>query len=76
MARGWQGLAVAQVSRLMDPHVFGTANASFSGMDAGIKLRPNAEELEEIGPEFENRWKTYFANAPDKPVMLSGPLTA
>ena len=45
-------------------------------MDAGIKLRPNAEELEEIGPEFENRWKTYFANAPDKPVMLSGTLTA
>jgi alcohol oxidase len=49
---------------------------SSSAVDAGIKLRPNAEELEEIGPEFENRWKTYFANAPDKPVMLSGPLAA
>lgn len=49
---------------------------SHNGVDAGIKLRPNAEELEEIGPGFENRWKTYFANAPDKPVMLSGTLTA
>jgi alcohol oxidase len=49
-------------------------NMSDSATDAGIKLRPNAEELEELGPAFETRWKTYFANAPDKPVVIAGPL--
>ncbi|KAF9002443.1 hypothetical protein BDQ17DRAFT_1356870 [Cyathus striatus] len=32
-------------------------------------------ELEELGPEFEERWKSYFANAPDKPVMLFAPFS-
>jgi len=49
---------------------------SSSGIDAGIKLRPNTEELEELGPAFETRWKTYFANAPDKPVVIAGILAA
>jgi len=49
-------------------------NMSYSGTDAGIKLRPNAAELEELGPAFQTRWKTYFANAPDKPVVIAGPL--
>ncbi|EGN91908.1 hypothetical protein SERLA73DRAFT_117989 [Serpula lacrymans var. lacrymans S7.3] len=43
-----------------------------NGMDAGIKIRPNAEDLKELGPAFEHRWKTYFANAPDKPVIWIG----
>jgi alcohol oxidase len=43
-----------------------------SGIDAGIKIRPNKEDLQEIGPAFEVRWNTYFANAPDKPVMWIG----
>ncbi|KAF9004051.1 GMC oxidoreductase-domain-containing protein [Cyathus striatus] len=47
-----------------------------NALDAGIKLRPTASELEELGPEFEERWKSYFANAPDKPVMLFAPFTA
>lgn len=33
-------------------------------------MRPNAEELASMSPEFDDRWKTYFADAPDKPVML------
>ena len=33
-------------------------------------MRPNAEELAVMSPEFDQRWSSYFANAPDKPVML------
>ena len=44
-----------------------------SGIDAGIKLRPTNEELSSMSPEFSHRWSTYFANAPDKPVMLALP---
>jgi len=47
-----------------------------NGIDAGIKIRPNHEDLEEIGPEFEARWKSYFADAPDKAVMWIGPVAA
>ncbi|KAH7926098.1 alcohol oxidase [Leucogyrophana mollusca] len=47
-----------------------------NGIDAGVKLRPTAEELEELGPEFQNRWQTHFANAPDKPVIWLGPVAA
>ncbi|KAG5649963.1 hypothetical protein H0H81_001310 [Sphagnurus paluster] len=47
-----------------------------NGIDAGIKMRPNAEDLREIGPEFQPRWSAYFANAPDKPVAWIGTLAA
>lgn len=45
-------------------------------MDAGIKMRPNAEDLKELGPAFEPRWHEYFANSPDKPVIWVGPVSA
>ena len=44
-----------------------------SGGDAGIKMRPTSEELSSMSPEFDHRWSTYFANAPDKPVMVVVP---
>ena len=44
-----------------------------SGGDAGIKIRPTNEELLSMSPEFDHRWSTYFANAPDKPAMLMLP---
>jgi alcohol oxidase len=46
---------------------------AFSAIDAGIKIRPNEEDLKEIGPAFTTRWNSYFADAPDKPVMWIGP---
>jgi alcohol oxidase len=49
---------------------------SFSGVDCGVKMRPNAEELAAMSPEFDQRWSSYFANAPDKPVMLYLPIAA
>lgn len=47
-----------------------------SGLDAGIKLRPTVEELEELGSQFKNQWADYFANTPDKPVIWVGPISA
>ncbi|KAJ7126761.1 GMC oxidoreductase-domain-containing protein [Mycena epipterygia] len=47
-----------------------------NGLDAGIKLRPTAEDLEELGPEFEAVWKNYFENVPDRPVIYIGPVSA
>ncbi|KAJ6512998.1 GMC oxidoreductase-domain-containing protein [Mycena sanguinolenta] len=47
-----------------------------NGVEAGIKIRPNAKDLEVLGPSFSKRWEEFFANKPDKPVMWIGPLVA
>ncbi len=49
---------------------------NFSAIDAGIKIRPNSTDLEILGPSFAERWSTFFANAPDKPVMFMGSFAA
>ncbi|KAJ7649961.1 GMC oxidoreductase-domain-containing protein [Roridomyces roridus] len=54
----------------------GAGLMAHNGLDAGAKLRPTAKELQELGPAFENRWKTYFENAPDKPIIWIGPVSA
>ncbi|KDQ20453.1 hypothetical protein BOTBODRAFT_169207 [Botryobasidium botryosum FD-172 SS1] len=41
-------------------------------IDAGIKLRPTAKDLEDIGPAFQQRWETFFKDAHDKPVLWAG----
>lgn len=46
-----------------------------SALDAGVKLRPTADELAAIGPAFTEKWKEYYENAPDKPVMWIGPVS-
>lgn len=35
-----------------------------------MRLRPTAEELKIIGPEFEERWNSYYQPAPDKPILV------
>lgn len=47
---------------------------SHSGIDAGIKHRPNEKDLKIIGPTFTERWNSFFSDAPDKPVMWIGPI--
>ncbi|KAG6830870.1 hypothetical protein H0H92_014235 [Tricholoma furcatifolium] len=47
-----------------------------NALEAGIKLRPNAEDLREIGSAFKSTWKNYFEGAPDKPVMWLGTFAA
>ncbi|GAB1201409.1 Alternative oxidase, mitochondrial precursor [Aspergillus pseudonomiae] len=51
----------------------GTGPLATNGIDAGVKIRPTPEELEEMKswptPEFTSGWESYFKNKPDKPVM-------
>ncbi|KAJ6542897.1 GMC oxidoreductase-domain-containing protein [Mycena capillaripes] len=37
-----------------------------SGFESAIKVRPNEQDLEQLTPLFSARWKSFFANAPDK----------
>ncbi|KAI9432496.1 alcohol oxidase-like protein [Lactarius indigo] len=45
-------------------------------LDAGIKWRPKPSEVAELGPEFQEYWDSYFADAPDKPVLRIGMYSA
>lgn len=51
----------------------GTGPLATNGIEAGVKIRPTAEELREFEkwptPHFGEGWKSYFENKPDKPVM-------
>ncbi|KAJ5292164.1 alternative oxidase mitochondrial precursor [Penicillium angulare] len=51
----------------------GTGPLATNGIDAGVKIRPTKEELEEMKkwptPEFGSGWDSYFKDKPDKPVM-------
>lgn len=51
----------------------GTGPLATNGIDAGVKIRPEPQELQEMKkwptPEFVNGWESYFKNKPDKPVM-------
>ncbi|KAK0231695.1 GMC oxidoreductase-domain-containing protein [Armillaria nabsnona] len=40
-----------------------------NGADAAIKMRPREDELEELGPDFQEYWMKSFANKPDKPLF-------
>lgn len=71
----WQRFTVTQVRVSYQQHPVLTFSSTFSALDAGIRIRPNAEDLLEM-PEFETRWKTYFANSPDKPIMWLGTLAS
>lgn len=41
-----------------------------NGNDAGGKFRPTPEELQDMGPGFNQVWKRFFEPAPDKPVIV------
>ncbi|KAF7907030.1 uncharacterized protein EAF01_004617 [Botrytis porri] len=51
----------------------GTGPLATNGIDAGVKIRPTEEELNEMDswptPHFRSGWDSYFKNKPDKPVM-------
>ncbi|KAK0432026.1 GMC oxidoreductase-domain-containing protein [Armillaria borealis] len=40
-----------------------------NGVDAAIKMRPWEDELEELGPDFQEYWEKNFADKPDKPLF-------
>ncbi|KAJ7743458.1 GMC oxidoreductase-domain-containing protein [Mycena maculata] len=43
-----------------------------NGIDAGIRIRPNAKDLEELGPAFRKRWAEFFSQTTDKPIAWIG----
>ncbi|KAH9987565.1 alcohol oxidase-like protein [Russula vinacea] len=47
-----------------------------TGLGGGIKYRPGPSELADFGPEFKKVWDSFFVNAPDKPVIWIGILSA
>ncbi|KAI1785923.1 alcohol oxidase-like protein [Ganoderma leucocontextum] len=47
-----------------------------NGIDGGVKYRPSEQELRAIGPEFAERWASYYARAPDKPIVWTGQISA
>lgn len=51
----------------------GTGPLATNGIEAGVKIRPSPEELEEMAswptPHFKDGWESYFKEKPDKPVM-------
>ncbi|KAG6819018.1 hypothetical protein H0H93_016330 [Arthromyces matolae] len=57
--------------------VYRVSNESFTlddflrgDKEAQKEIRPTEAELKEMGPEFNELWKTYFKDKPDKPVMF------
>ncbi|KAJ3824717.1 GMC oxidoreductase-domain-containing protein [Lentinula raphanica] len=48
----------------------GSGLLAHNSIDAGVKLRPTPEELEELGPDFKQVWDEFYAGAPDKPVAV------
>ena len=50
----------------------GTGPLATNGIEAGVKVRPNEEELKQMDswpcPEFRSGWDDYFKDKPDKPV--------
>ncbi|THU89985.1 alcohol oxidase-like protein [Dendrothele bispora CBS 962.96] len=62
----------AEIEKWLEMWPKGKGLMAHNGVDAGIKMRPTEEDLKELGPEFEHRWKTYFENTPDKPVIYVG----
>ncbi|KAF8223609.1 hypothetical protein L208DRAFT_1517016 [Tricholoma matsutake] len=47
----------------------GTGLLRSNGVDAAIKLCPCEDELHELWPKFESRYRDFFANKPDKPIV-------
>lgn len=47
-----------------------------SGVEVGIKWRPDPSELVELGLEFNEVWDSLFATAPDKSVLWMGIFSA
>jgi alcohol oxidase len=54
-------------------NINGTGPLATNGIEAGVKIRPTEEELDEMDswpyPEFRSGWDSYFKEKPDKPVM-------
>ncbi|KAI8986150.1 alcohol oxidase-like protein [Trametes punicea] len=53
----------------------GTGILATNGLEAGIKIRPFKEDLDDIGDAFRKRWREFYAPAPDKPILWIGSMS-
>ncbi|PPQ64199.1 hypothetical protein CVT24_008617 [Panaeolus cyanescens] len=65
----------------LEPHIkvwkeTGQGLISHNAIDAGIKIRPNAEDLRSMSPHLDERWESFYAGAPDKPLTIFWPMSA
>ncbi|EGG10759.1 uncharacterized protein MELLADRAFT_93496 [Melampsora larici-populina 98AG31] len=58
--------------RWEDDFTRGEGGMTSNWVDVSAKVRPNVEELKGLGPDFQQAWKDMFADAPDKPVAVTG----
>lgn len=49
--------------------VDGSGLVGSNGVDAAIKMRPNDDEVADLGPDFTDRWNTFYKDKPDKPLF-------
>ncbi|KAJ7067085.1 GMC oxidoreductase-domain-containing protein [Mycena amicta] len=54
----------------------GKGMMAHNGIETCIKIRPNATDLQILGPDFSKRWEEFFVSRPDKPVVCIGPTAA
>ncbi len=68
-----RGVPEVQKAVFDEWNIKGTGPLATNGIDAGVKVRPTEEELNEMEkwptPHFKSGWDSYFKNKPDKPVM-------
>lgn len=48
----------------------------WNGIDICSKVRPTEEEVDQLGADFRKLWDKDFANAPERPIMLMGVVSA
>ncbi|KAJ6623256.1 hypothetical protein B0H10DRAFT_2174818 [Mycena sp. CBHHK59/15] len=53
-------------------HKDGKGLFASNAIDAGIKIRPDPRDLEELRPIFKKRWEEFFLKSPDKPIAWIG----
>ena len=68
-----RGDPVAQEKVFDQWNLHGTGPLATNGIEAGVKIRPDDQELRQMDkwpcPEFRSGWENYFKEKPDKPVM-------
>ncbi|KAH7888381.1 GMC oxidoreductase-domain-containing protein [Phlebopus sp. FC_14] len=70
----WSGNTDAYTAVLNEWEREGRGPIAHNGLDALLKMRPNAAELEMTGPDFKARWESFFEDKPDKPLALVAPV--
>ncbi|KAG9090207.1 hypothetical protein FS749_000742 [Ceratobasidium sp. UAMH 11750] len=60
----------ATMERLLKQYAYGKGLLASNIVDSGCKMRPDLEDRQEMGDEFNELWEKYFEPKPDKPVMI------